>query len=325
MRDSIAITTQAQYAGAVARYRAFCISRGWAGDGSIRADWAMEWFSALADGGQLASGSIAAYRSALSTAWVMETPVGSGARNPMDEPQVKRVIDGILASKAAREQERRLSKPHCQPLTFDVVKQLQPQYATHTGHFAALTLGVAAALRISELLGSAAHPDRALRLKQLQFFDATGQHRLQPSGSETPAQAQLTLHVTKTDQRRKGATKIVAAGLAVRALWSHHNERLREGAGPDDALFPDISAGALIKRLGRTLPLIGRGDMVPGLTGKCLRRGGASTLSALGASEADVQRLGWAAGSTVGSDVYANDPRVIRARAAAISKQMGLS
>ena len=77
-----------------------------------------------------------------------------------------------------------------------------------------------------------------------------------------------------------------------------------------------------ITRLKRELVATGQGALAAQITARSFRRGGASTLSGIGATDADIARLGWAPASTVGRSVYANDPRVQRSRALAINAQM---
>jgi len=54
----------------------------------------------------------------------MEASFGSSQPNPMDDPNIKRVIAGITAGRAELEQQHRRSHPQAAPLTFDVVKGL---------------------------------------------------------------------------------------------------------------------------------------------------------------------------------------------------------
>jgi hypothetical protein len=190
--------------------------------------------------------------------------------------------------------------------------------------FAAIALGVAAALRPSEMLGSRAHPLRALRAEQISFFDAARRplllHRDSDSGA-APDHFHVSLEVSKTDQGRRGSEKPVATPVAVQALWRWW--RL-SGARGSIALFQSgnkqLTTNALVGHLRRCLALIGHGDGY--FTGRSLRKGGASTLSAQGVAAADIAAVGWANGSNVWQAHYANHPEVRRERQLAISRSM---
>ena len=82
-----------------------------------------------------------------------------------------------------------------------------------------------------------------------------------------------------------------------------------------------LTTNALVGHLRRKRTAIGRGDM--NVTGKCFRKGGASTLAALGVPAADIVNAGgWASGSSVWREHYAHFPDVKRARAVQINAQM---
>ena len=330
--NSIAPSTRRTYRSAVQRFRSFRDERGWLRDDPITADHAAAWFAALADRGQVQSRTIAVYKSALHTAAEQEAELGCTQPNPLDDPRVRRVIRGITRERADPERQRLRTQQA--PLTFDVVCSLRAHYrltdAREAMHYAAVTLAVATASRPSEVFGTSLLPDRAICARQIRFYaDAAGSKRLEPHAGAAAAAAtaphhyEFTLEVSKTDQQRRGVVKLVSAATAVQALWTHC---CALGATSDQPLFSmggtQLSLNAVLQRARRALIASGRSELASHLGGKSFRRGGASTLSAAGISDADIARLGWARGSTVGSDVYANDPRVQRARQIAIGMSM---
>jgi hypothetical protein len=329
LQRSLAAGTQRTYSAAEIAYRDYCESRGWPRDAPIRADSAAEWLTSLAAQGQHNASTIAVYKSALRTAAELEVPFGTSAANPLDDPKIKRLLTGIAADRAELEQLHRRAHPQAAPLTFDVLRGIAARYAGDARgrmHYAALTLAVTSAARPSEIFGSARYPERALRARQVRFYaDAAGQVELL-AGTPTvasPHHLELELDVSKTDQRRVGAVKIISAPSAVAAMWTHCCEH---GAKGEESLFAmggrQLTANAVLVRLRRELTDAGQGTLASTLTARSFRRGGASTLSATGIDDADIARLGWATSSTVGRTHYANDPRVQRARALTINAQM---
>ena len=183
-------------------------------------------------------------------------------------------------------------------------------------------LAVAGALRPSELLGSRDYPERRLRADQLKFF--TADERPLPIACATgtaPTHCELTLDISKTDQQRRGLTRVIGAECAVSALWQWCRTR---GATGRATLFQhhgtDLTLDALLAVLRRKLELIGYGHLR--ITGKCFRKGGASTLAECGVPAADIAALAWADGSTTWANNYANHTDVKRARKLHISRQM---
>jgi len=330
LQRSLATGTQRTYSAAEVAYRDFCESRGWLRDAPIRADSVAEWLTSLAAHGQLNSSTIAVYKSALRTAAEMEAPFGSPTPNPLDDPKIKRLLAGIAADRAELEQQHRREQPQGAPLTFDILQELAERYAGDARsrmHFAALTLAVASAARPSEIFGSSQHPDRALRARQIRFYaDAAGRVELTPStdsADAVPHHLELELDVSKTDQQREGTLKVISAASAVTAMWTHCCEH---GASGEQPLFSmggnQLTANAALVRLKRELTATGQSELADGLTGRSFRRGGASAVSATGADDEDIARLGWSAASKVGRLHYANDPQVQRARALAINARM---
>jgi hypothetical protein len=329
LQRSLAPGTRRTYGAAERAYRDYCESRGWLRDAPVRADAAAEWLTSLAAQGQHNSSTIAVYKSALRTAAELEAPLGATAPNPMDDPLIRRLLAGIAADRAELQQRRRQERPQGAPLTFDVVRDLAPRYsscARDRMHYAALTLAVAAAARPSEVFGSAQHPERALRARQIRFFaDAAGHREILPRAGllASPHHLEYFVEVSKTDQQRAGLLKVISASTAVTAMWTHCCE---QGVSGDQPLLAmggcQLTANAVVTRLNSELGAMGQGALASQITPRSFRRGGASTLSEIGATDADIARLGWAPGSTVGRVVYANDPQVERARALAMNAQM---
>lgn len=241
-------------------------------------------------------------------------------------PLVRRLLDGIANDKAQRESARRRSKPSSAALTFDLVLRMRANHTltapSDAMRFAAVALAVAACLRPSELLGSASHPARALRADQLTFYaDLECLRAVLPSdaAAAAPAHCAVTLEVSKTDQKRRGKVRLVAAPAAVQALWSW--ARLRSAPGTQ-RLFAlngqPLSQFALLSHVRKHLRLLGADLFV---TGKCYRRGGASTLSMQGIAASDIAISGWAPNSRMW-ELYASDPRVQRARQLATNRAM---
>ena len=325
IRRAIAPTTRGTYDSVERSYRDFAASVS-AGlrDAPIRADLACEYLAQMADRGQHNASTIAVHKSALHT--IAEEQAHIAAPNPLDAPKVKRLLAGIAADRAALEQSRRAANPQNAPLTFDLVRALRPRYeGSQHGRmtFALVALAVAGCSRLSELLGSAKYPERRLRARQIAFYaDAEGRIAVAPSPgarADTPHHLELRLDITKTDQGRRGTVKVISAQTAVDAMWRHLCDGAQRG---DEAVFGKVSTTALVRSVRAELTAIGRADIAAQTGGRSFRRGAASTLSAMGADDADIAALGWAPNSTVGRSHYANDPGVQRARALAINAQM---
>ena len=130
----------------------------------------------------------------------------------------------------------------------------------------------------------------------------------------------MRLFVTKT--HKPGETKIISAPTAVAALWRWLRLSRPE---PHSLIFANngraLSTFALMADLRRRLTKIGLGAMAATVTAKCFRRGGASTLAGLGVAGADIAAAAWAPGSSMWQ-LYANDPKVKRARAIKINRLM---
>jgi len=281
----------------------------------------------MAEAGGRTANTIAQYKSALHTHFASQQSFADLSLNPLSHPKLQRLLTGISNAKAATEQAARMARPTCQPLTFDIVRTLRAVHSDSDPReammYAAIALATAAALRPSELLGSHRYPQRALRVDQLTFYSEANQP-VQPTS--TAAYCTVRLEISKTNQGMRNEERVASAAEAVQAL-SHWI--LISGARGRDTLFQQAGEGpitisVLVGHLRRKLTAIGRGDMR--VTGKCFRKGGTSTLAALGVPAADIVNAGgWAAGSTVWREHYANFPDVRRARAVQVNAQMQLA
>lgn len=329
IHGSVAPSTRQSYDTAVQSFRDYCSERGWLPDAPITTDHALEWLAALADRGRLCANSIRAYKSALRTQAAEERRPGDASPNPLDDELVGRLLTGITNAKAEREQQaRRAKRPD--PLPFQLVQKLRDAHDAQQPRscmlYAALSLAVAGGFRPSELFGSSRYPERALQAEQVVFYaDVSGDV---PIPSSEPAQGRqplcciVSLRIAKNDPRRRGRNKLISAPTAVLALWQWMRLSGLQGSA---VLFQRdgvrLTGGALAGHARRSLARIGHSQLH--ITPKSFRRGGASTLAAAGVTADDIAKLGWAPGSRVWESHYANDPQVQRARAFAISRQMG--
>lgn len=275
------------------------------------------WAASLADSG-LRSSTLSVYTSALHTRHEEEAHPDGDQRNPLDSVQLKRVLKGIANAQLHRPSRH----PPSAPLLFSTLLQLPFNESERDRMlFAAAALGISATLRPSELLGSSRHPDRALTLGQIDFFsDSRGTRVFPPHGS--PAHLSVRLHCTKT--HKKGETKYVSTPRAVAAVWTWI-ATYRTGAEflPSEWVFcrgqTKLTSYALTKDMERRHKRAGLGEVH--FTGKCFRKGGASTLAAQGIDAADIASLGWAPNSPMWQ-VYADDPAVKLHRALQLSSRM---
>ena len=323
LRAALAPSTQKAYATAVSLYTAFCAERGWTMY-PLRADHAAEWLTAMAEAGGRTAATISQYKSALHTLFASTQPFTDLGPNPLEHPKLKRLLTGISNAKAGPERAAYAASLQCSPLTFDLVRRLRSVHSNSDPRevmlYAAIALATAACMRPSELLGSSTYPERALLADQVTFYvsERTDTPVL-PTAEGAASRCTVTLVATKTHTR--GEQRFVSAPEAVQALWAWH---LVSGARGSNPLFQRsgvaLTTSALIGHLRRKLAQIGFGHLY--VTGKCFRRGGASTLSALGAHPADIAAAGgWATGSAVWQ-TYANAPEVRRARAVQVNAQM---
>ncbi|MGI8485845.1 MAG: hypothetical protein ACR2OU_16500 [Thermomicrobiales bacterium] len=326
---SVSARTDASYRTAVKAFREWRKERGTLPDVPLAADEMCSWAAELCDRGEHTAGTIRSYCSALGS-WFRRTQQhpDSFAPNPGASEQLKGVLDGIERELAERAQERPLSSTvnKSQPLLYTTMLKLPFQQQLERDRMlrAAGLLGVAAALRPGELLPSNKSRERTLVREQLRFFaDAAGTVPMAPSATgEQPRVMELHLRITKTEQLH-GTVKVITAAEAVAAVWNWWCETAPRG--PRGPLFQlgghprHLSSYALAKDLERRHARAGLGEIR--LTGKSLRRGGASTLSMQGYEGADIAALGWAPNSDVWQR-YANDPLVQRQRSIARANLM---
>ena len=328
IRSALAPSTRATYDTAVEAFRRWRDSRNIKErDGPITAQEALTWLASLADRGGVSARTIVAYKCGLHKQAQFEAHPDSTLPNPLDTPLIKNLLLGIANVKRAAQEP---AAPKDSALTFGTVMLLEDSKvytasARDTMLFAAVAFGVAAAARPSEMLGSAkvGGRDRALQARQVRFFadDAAEiELHLDAPDDVSPALCELRLFVTKT--HKLGETKIISAPTAVSALWRWL--RLSRPA-PHSLIFTNngrpLSAFALMADLRRRLTNIGLGAMASTVTAKCFRRGGASTLAGLGLAGSDIAAAAWAPGSSMWQ-LYANDPKVKRARAIQINRLM---
>ena len=88
---------------------------------------------------------------------------------------------------------------------------------------------------------------------------------------------------------------MISAQTAVEADLCDGGQR---GDDRHDAVFGKVSTTALVRSVRAELAAIGRADIAAQTGGRSFRRGAASTLSAMGADNADIAALGWAHNST---------------------------
>jgi hypothetical protein len=231
------------------------------------------------------------------------------------------MLKGVAAVKATLPLT---APPQSAPLTFD-----QAMSFTYTGSEqdsmlrAATLFAVAATLRPSELVGSRELPERALCRHQAVFYaDFGGTQRLEPSSSASSLSPRfLILTLLRTKTQPKGTTKVVSARAAVDALWRWYC--LTAGRPSSSLLFFNharaLTTWALVADIRRRAALAGLGHLH--FTGKCARRGGASTLAMQGISAEDIAAQGWALDSSQWK-TYADDPAVQLQRKIAINQQM---
>jgi hypothetical protein len=326
MNLSIEPSTRASYETGVRRWKAYCRFRHWDPQGEITTAHAEEWLAAMADEGKVNVATMKAYRSALSAYHIERTPAAAATVlgkpvNPLGHPRIERLLAGIERDQAERRQAQRSQlKAKTEGITMNMILKLVERFKDGNDNelmnTAAASLGVAAALRPSEILGSAKHRDRSLRVNQLQFFaDAAGQETIRvPAADEQPQvnsgpepdHCVLTLLVGKTNQRRTAKPRYIGIPAVVRHLWRWACRRsCQDGttaASNSDELFKragykPLRTKSLLSFLAKHLSELGFPNM-RNLTGKTFRIGGASTLAALGAPAEDIRALGgWAPSS----------------------------
>lgn len=311
MQQALAPTTQRTYTTAVRSYKDYCRGRGWREDEPITDRRLADWLAALADGGQQSFNTLHVYKAAMRNRFVIETGAGRPGPNPADSEYLKLVMQGIGRDKAAHEQAKRAAGIKSDPATPAVVLRLA---ARHPGSqpelcmkYAAMCLGACAGLRPNELLGAPQNRARAIQRAQLTFFDAAGRAcppaappgALPGAATGAPVSVSVFLPVSKTDQGRRGTTRPIAAPFAVKALvrwcaiWDQQ-------PAADGLLFQHagqrLRTQQLLAHLTAECTAIGMTGFR--FTGKCFRRGLASSMAAAGEQPEAIKTAGgWRSGA----------------------------
>lgn len=327
---SISSGTTASYRSAWRNWEEHCKERKWGIWEQFTPERIADWLAALADGGRHCAATIRAYKSALSTWHIGRAGPRDQGPNPAQHPYVTRVLDGIQRHKAPHEQAKRLAAPppanaiDPQWIASELVPRHPPGNPRLAMRLAAIALGSAGAMRPSEYMGSAHHPERAPTRDQLTFFDGNDERRGERHPGDNgpvPAQARYLLRVSKTDQHHRGTSKTIAAGFAVTALW---NWCLAHGpwAQPSDPLFALngklLLPAQLMAHVASELKATGRDPA--GTTLKGTRRGAASALLTAGASTADIQVAGHWKGASSQQHYFTKEAR--RAHAARVNRSL---
>jgi len=202
--------------------------------------------------------------------------------------------------------------------------------------WAAACLGVFGLLRPNELLGK--HKDRsgATRADAITFY--ANDSALPPalpvrlgawSEARTPDHFSVRLGPTKADPAGRNAPLRIAAPMAVEALWRWMHVRLDWGGTADGPLFAlPTASGApgalkcaeLCRAIGSWIAL-SRGGPPPRITGRCFRKGGATSLVSGGAGLSEILAQGrWRTPAMVG--IYSIREALMQ-RALEANRQMG--
>ena len=307
---AISANTRRSYDAPLRRYVAYCSARGLSPlVHDLTAAAGANFLAHLGTLGELASGTIRVYRSALSTWWRQGTL--SDADNPMLSTACDLVVRGIALSRVEIDKANRQRRKPAVEITVQLLQEIGEMGADAPDTrsvmmWAAANVALYGFLRPGELLGSYANPRRALRPEQIQFFakpsPASGK-RAPAASTPVPRQPDhftIDLGVTKADPLGKNKPKAVAARPAVEALWAWMTLRGALGPAPGSVLFgipgeKPLSMALLLTWLADWYAAFGRPR--PRFTGKGFRRGATSSALATGADIADIAEQGrWAGG-----------------------------
>lgn len=319
-------------------YKAYWLKRGGNPKGTVTLHGATEWFASLATRG-LTAGTIRMYRSALSTHYVETTasitPVTAphalaipSPPNPLAEPIVKRLLDGIANTNAEGEQKKRDERPKTVGVSLGNIEGLLSSSPCDRDvmYIAAAAVAAAAGLRPSELLGSKTYTDRPLTLRQFEFFD--GGESLNPKGVydpqsvlRVPTHCLLRLLTSKTNQGRENVYTPISQPFALGIAWRWYNARcMRAASSPTTLMFHYHPETPLI--MPQLIAYLADRLRLPDLTAKCFRIGAASSMAAAGFSVADIAaNCRWTATSRMPLSVYA-DGAALRQRMIMINSRM---
>ena len=293
--------------------------------------------------GTISAAILRTYRSALSTAW--EEAGGRGS-NPLQDPFVERIVRGATKLLLTRDLAARAARTTTIELTPSVIQQFLPfvlEVANGAGgggsatpiaahplcSWAATCLGVFGLLRPNEFLYVGQARSGVLAASAITFRASPlheAEQGLLPWGipitdASVPDRLEVALGLTKADHFGRNGRLLIAARLAVEALWRWMHVRRDAGHGPHAPLFVLGNGHALASRV--LLIQVGAWyarltGTTPKITGKAFRRGGASAMLHGGASIPEIMDAGrWKTPAMVG--VYASK-EAQRARAAAASR-----
>ena len=342
MRHAVTEGTRRTYTAPLLSYQRFCAERG--ADGStlaITAIKAGDWIAHLALGGALSGVTLRTYRSALSTAW---EEAGGEGNNPLQSPIIDRHIRGAAKLLLGRDMAARAAREITVELTPTLIAQFAPYVleASSSGGtaapgaapemcWAAACLGVFGLLRPNEFLYVSQAQKGVLLASAITFRAAPNHEGVQgllprgsaPTAANVPDRFEVALGATKADHFGRNGKLIIAARMCVEALWRWMHMRRDAGHGPHAPLFVLGDGRALASR--KLLEQVGvwyarLTGIMPKLTGKAFRRGGASAMLSSGASIPDIMAAGrWKTPAMVG--VYASR-EAQRYRAAAASRAL---
>lgn len=286
-------------------YKEYCRGRGWREDEPISDRRLADWLAALADGGQHSFNTLNVYKAAMRNRFIHETGAGHAGPNPADSEYLKLVLQGIGKDKAPHEQARRASAVKSDPATPAIIMSLAGRHPGHRPElcmrYAAMCIGVCAGLRPNELLGAPQNRERAILRTQVSFHDAAGlvcSPGRRPGGLATGAvQCSLFLPVSKTDQGRRGTVRIITAPFAVKAAarWcAKWDEQSSDEKASSGLLFrcgtQPLRTQQLLAHLTAECTAIGMTGFK--FTGKCFRRGLASSMAASGEQPETIKKAG---------------------------------
>ena len=343
LKHAVAESTRRTYAAPLAAYQQFCRQRGACPlPGTVTITKAGDWLAHVALGGRVGGNTVRTYRSALSTAW---EEAGGRGDNPLRSALIDRIVCGAGKLLKNRDMAARASREVTVEITPTLLAQFLPYVEEAGGRhgargpheaelamlWAAACMGVFGLLRPNEFLYVGQQTDKVLLADAITFRAAPNheaQQGLLPRGiaitaATVPDRFEVALGATKADVYGKNSRLIIAARMAVEALWRWVHLRRDAGHAPQAPLFVQENGLALASRklLAQISLWYARlTGVAPKITGRAFRRGGASDMLRAGASIPDIMTAGrWKSPAMVG--VYAN-AEARRAAAAAASRAL---
>lgn len=324
LRCALTPSTRSNYEAAYAKYRAWCFSQGLDGSlAAITSKTAADWLAHTASSTTLSSRTIMGHRSALAT---LRGELLIGDASPLHVDGMDRMLKGMQRAKAPAESAKRNAAPRTVVITFELLAELEAYTGIRKGgtpqeimRWAAACTGAFGLLRPSEFLGVAKNRSTALQLTGITFYaqkDSQRRAGMLPPGSDpasfaVPDRAALALGPTKADQLATNAPVLISSPLAVKALWTWLHLRRDLGGSDTCPVFRvplpgehQLSVKELCEHLSQWIGLA-HNTAPPHVTGRCFRRGGASSLVAAGATRSETMQAGrWL--SQAMPDVYAS-------------------